>query len=68
MRHRRSDCSRIFASHPPSCTALADELGAGLIVMGTHGRKGLTHALMGSIAEKVVRTSKVPVLVAPPKK
>ncbi len=47
---------------------LAAEIGAGLIVMGTHGRRGLSHALLGSIAEKVVRTSKVPVLVVPPKK
>ena len=47
---------------------LADELSAGLIVMGTHGRKGISHALMGSIAEKVVRTSKVPVMVVPPKR
>lgn len=33
-----------------------------LIVMGTHGRTGLEHALLGSIAERVVRTSEVPVL------
>lgn len=35
---------------------------ATLIVMGTHGRKGLKHALLGSVAEKVVRLSPVPVL------
>jgi len=34
-----------------------------MIVMGTHGRTGLTHALMGSVAEKVVRLSPCPVLV-----
>lgn len=34
-----------------------------MIVMGTHGRTGLTHALMGSIAEKVVRLAPCPVLV-----
>ncbi len=33
-----------------------------LIVMGTHGRKGLPHALLGSVAEKIVRTSTIPVL------
>lgn len=33
-----------------------------LIIMGTHGRRGLSHALLGSVAEKVVRTSSVPVL------
>ena len=35
-----------------------------LIVMGTHGRTGLTHALLGSVAEKVVRHAPCPVLVA----
>ena len=33
-----------------------------LVVMGTHGRRGLSHALLGSVAEKVVRLSPVPVL------
>ena len=33
-----------------------------LIVMGTHGRKGLRHALLGSVAEKVVRMAQCPVL------
>ncbi len=33
-----------------------------LIVMGTHGRRGLRHALLGSVAEKIVRFSPVPVL------
>jgi nucleotide-binding universal stress UspA family protein len=33
-----------------------------LVVMGTHGRTGVSHALLGSVAEKVVRLSKVPVL------
>jgi universal stress protein A len=40
----------------------ADELGADLIVMGTHGRRGLSRALLGSIAETVVRHAQVPVL------
>jgi nucleotide-binding universal stress UspA family protein len=34
-----------------------------LILMGTHGRRGLSRALLGSIAEKVVRAAPVPVLV-----
>ncbi len=33
-----------------------------LIIMGTHGRGGLTHVLMGSVTEKVVRKSPCPVL------
>ena len=38
---------------------------ADLIVVGTHGRTGLAHALMGSVAEKLVRLSPVPVLTVP---
>jgi nucleotide-binding universal stress UspA family protein len=33
-----------------------------LVVMGTHGRRGLVHAALGSVAEKIVRLSTVPVL------
>lgn len=40
----------------------AQEVGAGLIAIGTHGRKGLSRALLGSVAERVVRTAQVPVL------
>ena len=40
----------------------AQRLDVGLIVMGTHGRHGLPRAIMGSVAEKVVRLSPVPVL------
>jgi nucleotide-binding universal stress UspA family protein len=39
---------------------------ADLIVMGTHGRSGLRHALLGSVAEKVVRKAPCPVLVVRP--
>lgn len=43
-------------------TETATELGAGMIVMGTHGRHGLPRALLGSVAEKVVRMAHCPVL------
>jgi nucleotide-binding universal stress UspA family protein len=33
-----------------------------LVVMGTHGRRGVNRMLLGSVAEKIVRTSTVPVL------
>ena len=36
--------------------------GADLIVLGTHGRSGLAHVLMGSVAERVVRKAHCPVL------
>ncbi len=36
-----------------------------LIVMATHGRKGFDHFLLGSVAEKVIRNSPVPVLTVP---
>ncbi len=42
---------------------LAEENNVGLICMGTHGRKGLAHFFVGSVAEGIVRSSKVPVLV-----
>jgi nucleotide-binding universal stress UspA family protein len=40
----------------------AREAGADLIVMGTHGRRGVNHLLVGSVAERVVRTADCPVL------
>jgi nucleotide-binding universal stress UspA family protein len=40
----------------------AEETKADLIVMGTHGRRGLKLMVLGSVAEKVVRMSPVPVL------
>lgn len=41
---------------------VAQERAADLIVMGTHGRTGLQHVLLGSVAEKVVRLAPCPVL------
>ena len=46
--------------------AAADAVGADLIVIGTHGRGGLSHALLGSVAEKVVRKAPCPVLTVRP--
>jgi nucleotide-binding universal stress UspA family protein len=42
--------------------AAAKAISADLIIMGTHGRRGLARALIGSVAEKVVRTAPCPVL------
>jgi universal stress protein A len=43
----------------------AKETGADLIVMGTHGRSGLAHALLGSNAERVMQHAPCPMLVVP---
>ncbi len=40
----------------------AEQEGASLIVLGTHGRKGLDHIIFGSTAERVVRSAPCPVL------
>jgi nucleotide-binding universal stress UspA family protein len=44
----------------------AKQRGVDLIVMGTHGRRGVSRLFLGSIAEKVVRLSPVPVLTVGP--
>lgn len=44
-------------------TAMAAEISASLIVMGSHGRKGLTRLLMGSVTERVIGYADCPVLV-----
>jgi universal stress protein A len=44
----------------------AKEEQIDLIIMATHGRSGISHILMGSVAEKVVQHSSVPVLIVKP--
>jgi nucleotide-binding universal stress UspA family protein len=44
---------------------VALEWEADVIVLGTHGRTGLSHLLMGSVAEKVVRHSSIPLFILP---
>ncbi|WP_435194319.1 universal stress protein [Natronomonas sp. EA1] len=50
---------------PPARTIVnyADEAGIDLIVMGSHGRSGVSRVLLGSVAEAVVRRAGCPVLV-----
>ena len=59
-----------FAAHRggPERTIVdvAAKKGADLIVMGTHGRTGLAHVLLGSVAERVVRTAHCPVITVKP--
>ena len=52
--------------HPSPGRALcqiADDEGADLLILGSHGRSGLSRAFLGSVAEKVVRHAPCPVLV-----
>lgn len=58
--------SRLISGEPAS--ALITELKKGehdLVILSTHGRTGFAHLLLGSIAEKLVRMSPVPVLTVP---
>lgn len=45
----------------------AQEENADIVVMGTHSRTGIQHAIIGSVAEKVLRHSPIPVFVIPPR-
>ena len=47
----------------PGIVGLAEELGAGLIVMGSRGLGGIRRALMGSVSDSVVRHAHCPVMV-----
>jgi nucleotide-binding universal stress UspA family protein len=61
---------RMIVSGDPASKILEtiEAEGIDLVVMGTHGRKGLEHAIFGSVAENVVKKSPVPVLVINPYK
>lgn len=79
----REALNRAVADHSESGVPIAPALYSGvpweqillavqqheisLVVMGTHGRSGLTQAFLGSVAEKVVRLSPVPVLTVHPR-
>jgi nucleotide-binding universal stress UspA family protein len=47
---------------------LAEDLGAGLVVVGNRGRGGIRRALMGSVSDSVVKHAHCPVLVVRPEK
>jgi nucleotide-binding universal stress UspA family protein len=59
--------ARVEVGRPaPAIIAAAQSIGADLVVVGTHGSTGFEHLMLGSIAEKVLRTCPVPVLTVPP--
>lgn len=58
--HARADA--VIGMPAAAIVDYAAATGTSLIVMGTHGRTGLAHLLMGSVAEHVIRTAPCPVL------
>lgn len=69
VQQRGRTCETILLRGIPY-QVIVDEAGhraADLIVMGTHGRTGLSHLVMGSVADRVVRTAPCPVLTVPPR-
>jgi universal stress protein A len=59
---KRVETVHVAESPDKSIVEGASRGGADLIVIGTHGRTGRRHALLGSTAEAVVRKSRIPVL------
>jgi len=55
-----------FGDPATAIVAAIVEEGATLVAMATHGRTGLIHLLLGSVAEQVLRQSRVPVLLVRP--
>ncbi len=60
--------ARVVLAGPPAdeIVRYARESAADVVVIGTHGRTGFAHVLLGSIAERIVRTSPCPVLTVRP--
>jgi len=57
----------VRGGHPArEILAVIEEQAADLLVLGTHGRGGVEHLLLGSVAEKIVRKASCPVMVVPP--
>jgi nucleotide-binding universal stress UspA family protein len=63
-RARYPRCEGLLQAGAPyeRILAVAKESGVDLIAMGTHGRRGVSRFMLGSVAERIVRMSPVPVL------
>jgi nucleotide-binding universal stress UspA family protein len=70
VRAAEVDCESVTLTGRPHAEIVAYALKseADLVVMGTHGRGGLGHAILGSVAERVVHKAPCPVLVVPMRK
>lgn len=58
----KHDTLLLFGHPAEEIISAADNVEADLIVLATHGRQGVAHMVLGSVAEKVVREAKCPVL------
>ncbi len=56
------DCIAVEGQPAEAIRLVAEQQRAGLIVMGTHGRRGVAHLLLGSVAERLLRRAPCPVL------
>ena len=67
LAERKVESHPIMVMGPTVDTILAEaeRLKADLIVMGTHGRKGLAKAFLGSTSDDVLRTNRYNVLIVP---
>jgi nucleotide-binding universal stress UspA family protein len=67
INHARVPCvtTSLHGSAAREIVNHAEKTGADLIVVGTHGRGGLAHAVLGSVAERVVQKARCPVLAVP---
>jgi nucleotide-binding universal stress UspA family protein len=63
---QRLEKIEVVIGHPvPEILAMADEVNADVIVMGSHGKGVIEHTFLGSTAERVLRKSRRPVFVVP---
>jgi len=63
-RHKSINIQVIWGHPSSSILSILKEKSYDLVVMGTHGRTGIKHLALGSLAEKIVRHAPTPVLVA----
>jgi len=59
------DTEVVFGDPAREIVSYAEENGSDGIIIGSHGRKGVTRMFLGSVAEKVVRRAPIPVTVVP---
>jgi universal stress protein A len=59
----KAECAVEFGNPPDVILDKAAELDVNLLIMGSHGKKGLSRLIMGSVAETVVRKAHCPVLI-----